>query len=84
MYVFCTVVVSIFVVIVQPQSTKDCNHRYTKNQEGLQLLYRGAFQWLRNPPGHRKIEYSKQNAVKIVLFSDYLIRLFDDLCNNKK
>jgi Protein of unknown function (Hypoth_ymh) len=51
--------------------------------DGLNLLYRGAFLWFRNPQGHRKVEYSKEDAVKIVLFTDYLIRLFDDLHNKK-
>ena len=71
-------------LVSEAQKQEIFNRNNKGEQEGLQLLYRGAFQWLRNPPGHRKIEYSKEDAVKIVLFSDYLIRLFDDLCNNKK
>lgn len=53
-----------------------------KNQaesQGLNMLFRGAFQWMRNPPSHRKINYSKEDAFKIILFSDYLIKLFEDL-----
>lgn len=52
-------------------------------QDGLDQLYRGVFLWFRNPPGHRKVEYSKEDAVKMVLFVDYLIRLFDDLYNKR-
>jgi hypothetical protein len=70
-------------LVSEAQKQQIFNRNNKGEQEGLQLLYRGAFQWLRNPPGHRKIEYSKEDAVKIVLFSDYLIRLFDDLCNKK-
>jgi hypothetical protein len=52
-------------------------------QDGLNQLYRGVFLWFRNPQGHRKVEYSKEDAVKMVLFIDYLIRLFDDLYNKR-
>lgn len=52
-------------------------------EEGLYFLFMGAMKWLRNPPGHRKVEYSKEDSVKIVLFTDYLIRLFDDLVNKR-
>ena len=57
------------------------NRKNKGEQEGLQLLFRGAFQWIRNPPGHRKIEYSKEDAIKMVLFADYLINLFEQLFN---
>ena len=50
-------------------------------EEGLFFIFMGAFKWLRNPSGHRKVEYSKQDAVIIVLFTDYLLRLFNDLKN---
>ena len=52
-------------------------------EQGLFFMFMGAFMWLRNPPSHRKIEYSKEEAVKIILFTDYLLRLFDDLKNKK-
>jgi Protein of unknown function (Hypoth_ymh) len=52
-------------------------------QDGLNQLYRGVFLWFRNPQGHRKVEYSKEDAVKMVLFIDYLLRLFDDLYNKR-
>jgi len=48
-------------------------------EEGLYFLYRGAIQWLRNPPGHKKIEYNREEAIKIILFVDYLIKLFEKL-----
>lgn len=52
-------------------------------EEGLYFLFMGAIKWLRNPTGHRKVEYSKEDAVKIVLFTDHLIKLFDDLFNKR-
>jgi hypothetical protein len=52
-------------------------------RDGLSQLYRGVFMWFRNPQSHRKVKYSKEDAVKMVLFIDYLIRLFDDLYNKR-
>lgn len=49
-------------------------------EEGLYFLYAGAISWLRNPPSHRKLKYEKEEAIKIILFTDYLIKLFDQLC----
>ncbi|MGI0045894.1 MAG: DUF2240 family protein [Nitrosotalea sp.] len=51
--------------------------------DGLFFLYMGAIQWLRNPAGHKKIQYTKEDAMKIVLFTDHLIKLFDDLFNKR-
>ena len=48
---------------------------------GLYFLYSGAIMWLRNPPNHRKLKYGKEEALKIIVFTDYLIQLFDQLCS---
>lgn len=55
----------------------------TAEEQGLFFLFMGAFNWLRNPTGHKKVEYSKEDAVKIVLFTDFLLNLFDDLVNKR-
>lgn len=52
-------------------------------EQGLYFLFMGAFNWLRNPPGHKKVEYTKEQTLKVVLFTDYLIKLFDDLVNKR-
>lgn len=52
-------------------------------EQGLAMLFRGAVMWVRNPSGHRKVNYSKADSIKMVLFADYLIRLFDDLLNKR-
>lgn len=52
-------------------------------EEGLFFLYAGTISWLRNPPSHKKIAYERDEAVKIILFVDYLLRLFDSLCSEK-
>ena len=51
----------------------------SSESEGLYFTYAGAVQWLRNPPEHQQIEYTKEEAIKIVLYFDYLIKLFDNL-----
>lgn len=52
-------------------------------EDGLYFMYMGAIKWLRNPSGHRKINYTKEDSVKMVLYADYLIKLFDDLVNKR-
>lgn len=47
--------------------------------EGLNFLYRAAILWLRNGGAHKKRGSEKEECFKIILFTDYLIRLFDDL-----
>lgn len=51
--------------------------------QGLEMLFRSAVLWVRNPPGHRKVNYDKESAFKLILYVDYLIRLFGDLKNKK-
>jgi len=47
--------------------------------EGLYFLYRAAIQWLRNGGAHKKRGSEKEECFKIILFTDYLIKLFDEL-----
>jgi hypothetical protein len=69
---------------------QECKSRnvFKKNEpseeEGLYFLFMGAIEWLRNPPSHNKIHYTKEDAVKIILFTDYLIGLFNSLCAENK
>jgi hypothetical protein len=49
-------------------------------EEGLYFLFSGAILWMRNPPSHKKLEYSKKEAIQVILFMDYLIKLFYKLC----
>jgi len=52
--------------------------------EGLSFLYRAAILWLRNSGAHKKKGAEKEECFKIILFTDYLIKLFDELCENAK
>lgn len=68
--------------LVTEAKKKGAFKRKLKSEEdGLYFLYAGAVLGLRNPMGHRKIDYSKKDAFKIVLFTDYLLKLFADLIN---
>ena len=49
--------------------------------DGLYFTYMGVFQWIRNPPGHQQIEYTKDETIKIILYIDYLIKLFSKIAN---
>ncbi len=44
-------------------------------KEGLALLFRGAVLWLRNPAHHRKGDMPREDALKMILFADYLLKL---------
>lgn len=44
-------------------------------KEGLGLLFRGTVLWLRNPAHHRKGDMPKEEALKVILFADYLTKL---------
>lgn len=53
--------------------------RVAGESDGLFFLYRAAFLWLRNGGAHKKRGSEKEECFKIILFTDYLIKLFDDL-----
>jgi hypothetical protein len=53
--------------------------RVAGESEGLNFLYRSAILWLRNGGAHKKRGSEKEECFKIILFTDYLIKLFDDL-----
>jgi len=47
----------------------------TREQEGVHLLFRGAMQFVRNPPSHKKLSYSDFEAWHAVGLIDYLLFL---------
>lgn len=70
-------------LVTAAQNAGVFNRKNQAESQGLNMLFRGAVQWMRNPPSHRKINYSKEEAFKIILFSDYLIKLFEDLFHKR-
>ncbi|KAG2476776.1 MAG: hypothetical protein NPMRTH1_1550027 [Nitrosopumilales archaeon] len=53
-------------------------------EQGIQLLFRGSVKGMRNVLVHNKPEMNKQEAITIILFADYLIKLFETLCKENK
>lgn len=47
-------------------------------QEGVKMLYRGAMQFIRNPPMHKLIEYPEKTAHLLVRLIDSLLMLLSE------
>lgn len=56
------------------------NRSVPAEAQGIELLFRGSVMGIRNVLGHNKPDMSKEEAIKIILFVDYLIKLFDEQC----
>ena len=69
-------------LILQAKKMEIFQRSVSSESDGLFFTYMGAFQWLRNPPGHQQVHYTKEEAIKIILYFDYLIKLFDNLEEN--
>lgn len=48
-------------------------------EQGTYLLFKSTIMSLRNPASHRKLKVEKNEAIKLILFVDYLIKLFENL-----
>ncbi len=51
------------------------NRSVSSERDGLNQIFRGAVLWLRNPAHHRKGDMPKEEALKMILFADYLVKL---------
>jgi hypothetical protein len=47
-------------------------------QDGVRMLYRGAMQFIRNPPMHKYIEYSESTARLLIRLIDSLLQLLSE------
>jgi len=47
-------------------------------QEGIKLLFRGAIQFVRNPPMHKLIDYQEGSARTLIRLIDSLLLLLED------
>lgn len=66
--------------LIKEANKKDLFKQKVESQtHGLYFLFCGAILWFRNPPSHTKVDYRKEDAVKIILFIDYLLKLFEIL-----
>ena len=51
---------------------------HTGEQDGVRMLYRGAMQFIRNPPMHKLIEYPENTARLLVRLIDSLLQLLSE------
>ncbi len=66
--------------LIEEANRKGIFKRKNKGEEqGLYFLYSSAILWLRNSGGHKRRTSGKEECFKIILFMDYLIKLFDEL-----
>lgn len=47
-------------------------------QEGVRMLFRGAVQFIRNPPAHKKVQYAELEAWQAIGLIDYLLLLLPE------
>ena len=52
--------------------------------DGFQMLFRGSVLGIRNDLHHNQPKMEKEEAIKIILFADYLLKLFETLCKENK
>ncbi len=59
------------------------SRKLESESQGLYFLYMSAILWLRNGGFHKKKNAEKDECFKIIMFVDYLIKLFDKLYDEK-
>jgi hypothetical protein len=60
---------------LMPDSGKLIISEHPAEQEGVRMLFRGAVQFVRNPPSHKKLRYTELEARQAVGLIDYLLSL---------
>jgi uncharacterized protein (TIGR02391 family) len=60
---------------LSPKSGKVIITDHPAEQEGVYLLFRGAIQFVRNPPAHKKVQYTELEAWQSISLIDYLLLL---------
>jgi hypothetical protein len=60
---------------LMPDSGKLIISEHPAEQEGVRMLFRGAVQFVRNPPAHKKLRYTELEARQAVGLIDYLVSL---------
>lgn len=53
-------------------------------EQGIEMLFRASILGIRNVLAHNKPDMDKKEAIKIILFADYLIKLFETQCKTNK
>jgi uncharacterized protein (TIGR02391 family) len=60
---------------LNPESGKLVISEHPGEQDGVRMLFRGAVQFVRNPPSHKKLEYTDLEAWRAISLIDYLLSL---------
>jgi len=66
-------------LIEEANKTKIFNRDDKGEEKGLYFLYSSSMLWLRNSGAHRRRKATKEQCLEIILFVDYLIKLFNEL-----
>jgi len=61
-----------------PEKGKLVFSSHPGEQEGVRMLYRGAMQFIRNPPMHKLIEYPEDTARLLIRLIDSLLQLLSE------
>jgi hypothetical protein len=64
--------------LLSPDKKRLVFSSHTGEQEGVQMLYRGAMQFIRNPPMHKLIEYRETTARLLIRLVDSLLQLLSE------
>jgi hypothetical protein len=60
---------------LMPQSGQLVISDHPAEQDGVRMLFRGAVQFVRNPPAHKKVQYREIEAWQTINLIDYLLML---------
>lgn len=58
-----------------PESGRLIISEHPAEQDGVRMLFRGALQFVRNPPAHKKVQYDELEAWQTISLIDYLLSL---------
>lgn len=64
--------------ILNPKKGKMVFSSHSGEQDGVRMLYRGAMQFIRNPPMHKLIEYPENTARLLIRLVDSLLQLLSE------
>jgi hypothetical protein len=64
--------------LLTPSTGKLIFSSHAGEQEGVRILYRGAMQFIRNPPMHKLIEYPVDTARLLIRLIDALLQLLTE------
>lgn len=64
--------------LLSPEKAKLVFSSHSGEQDGVKMLYRGAMQFIRNPPMHKLVEYPENTARLLIRLVDSLLQLLSE------